>query len=296
MIRFRAFGVRFSLPLLTLLVPLLARRLGMRGMGATLMLALGAHEGAHLIAARLCRVEIREIQLMPFGGSARMENPYQLSPTQLIPVALAGPAANLLLACAFSALAQWHLISGAAAGAHAEINLALMLFNLAPILPLDGGRVLCAVLSRFTGERRALAIGLLLGRLCAAALTACFLIAGVSSGIWNISLPLAAVFLLISGPDERRALAGAHARRLEAALEQSSEPMPARLYQLSVDSTVAQAVGMMRPRERSWFVCMRGDAPSGLIDGGRLLRYLVDGGAPDTKLRDAPCFDLAALI
>ena len=288
MIRFRALGVRFSLPLLTLIVPLLARRLGMRGMGAELMLALGVHEGAHLLAARLCRVEILEIRLMPFGGSARMENPYRLSPAQLIPVALAGPAANLLLACAVSALAQWRLISAAAAGAHAAINLALMLFNLAPVLPLDGGRVLCAVLSRFLGEHRALSVGLLLGRLCAAGLCVGFIAAGLAMGIWNISLPLAAVFLLCAAPDEQHALTDAHAQRLEAALTRQDRPMPARLYQLSADSTVAEAVRLLRPRERSWFLCMRGDAPDGVIDGGSLLRYLVSGGAPDTPLHSLP--------
>lgn len=84
MIRFDIRGIRFSMPLLTLLIPLLAMKLGMQGDILPLLIALWIHESAHLIAACIARIGIAEIRIMPFGGSMRMENPYHVNPARLI--------------------------------------------------------------------------------------------------------------------------------------------------------------------------------------------------------------------
>ena len=68
MIRFQAFGIHFSLPLLTLLAPLLGQKLGMEGELMPLAFALSIHEAAHLAAAKLTGVAIQEIRILPFGG------------------------------------------------------------------------------------------------------------------------------------------------------------------------------------------------------------------------------------
>ena len=292
MIRFRALGVNFALPLLTLIAPVLALRLGMRGGMGGLFLALGTHELAHLLAARITRVDITEIQLMPFGGSARIENPYRLSPAQIIPTALAGPAANLLLAVLTAALAQWGLLSPVRASEFIAPNLTLMLFNLIPALPLDGGRVLYALLQFPLGEKRTLSLGLWLGRALAALLTAGFLAGGLRHGHWNLTFLLAAIFLLASGRDETGALSAARAQTLGDALDGGAPPRPARIYQLDEGTTARRALSLMRPREQAWFVLTSHGAPAGLIDGRSVVAHLVGGGAPDASLGRLPTYRL----
>ena len=293
MIRFRAFGVRFTLPLLALAAPLLALRLGLRGPMRALALALCAHELAHLLAAKLARVGVSEIRLMPFGGSARIENPYRLSPGQIVLVAAAGPAGNLLLTLLCAAFAHWGLISPASAATLVRANLMLMLFNLLPALPLDGGRILYALLSHPLGEAHALRMGLILGRLLAAALLAAMLVGGLCSGKWNLTLLLAATFILISERDERRALGASRALRLEETLDADSAPRPARIYQLDEGISAAQALSLLRPRERAWFVLTQGGAPSGLIDDRSIVRHILEKDAPETALRELCRFRLS---
>ena len=198
MISFHAFGVRFSLPLLTLIVPFLAAKLGAVNAFAPLFIALSGHELAHLAAARLLRVEISEIRLMPFGGSAKIENPYRLPPGKLIPLAAAGPTANLLMLVLGAALTHWGWLEPRMSVSFVQVNLVLCLFNLLPALPLDGGRILYAVLEKPLGSGRALKAGIWLGRIFAAALIALFLLTALTTGKLNLSFVLAAVFIITS--------------------------------------------------------------------------------------------------
>lgn len=296
MIRFRALGVDFALPLLTLAAPLLALRLGAPGGLFPLFLALGAHELAHLLAAKLARVDIAEIRLMPFGGSARIENPYRLSPAQLIPTAAAGPAANLALAAALAALAQWGILDPMRAAELVRPNLALMLFNLLPALPLDGGRILHALLSRPLGDRRALNLSLWLGRALAALLLSAFILGGLRRGVWNLSLALAAIFLLASARDETGALDAARAQALSDALDARGDPRPARVYQLDGRTPARRALALLRPRERAWFVLTSDGSLPTLIDGASIVAHLANGGSPEDALNQLPRYRMARAI
>lgn len=293
MIRFSAFGVRFSLPLLALIMPLMAMRLGMRAAILPLMLALGAHELAHLFAARLMHVQIAEIRLMPFGGSARMENPYGLTPAQLMVTAAAGPLVNFFCALLIAAASQWQLISPDRAASLLQPQLILMLFNLTPVLPLDGGRILYAILLRPLGERRALRVCLCLGHLLSTALFAAAIWGGLLHGKWNLTLILSGIFILASQRDESRALGASRTMRLEAALEADTRPQPARFYQLDASTSACAAVKLLRPRERDWFLLTDAGKPTGLIDGRSIVRFLVRGGNPDTPLGQLRSFQLA---
>ena len=291
MIRFRALGVQFRLPLLALLMPLLAAKLGMRTDLLPLAIALSAHELAHLLAARLAGVRIAEIQLLPFGGSAKMENPYRIPPARLVAVALAGPAANLVLIVLCAALTQWGLVKVASARALFQMNLTLMLFNLLPALPLDGGRALYALLQRPLGEARALRLGIWLGRLLAAALVTVAVGLGIRSGRWNLTLILAAVFLLTSGPDESAAWIRARAQRLGDALE-SRAIRSVRITQLPAETPVQRALELLRPRERCWFLLTDAGSPRALVDESTILRHLIDGGAPEATLGELKAYRL----
>lgn len=279
----------FKLPLLSLLMPLLAAHLGLHGDIAALMLALWMHEIAHIFAARMAGVRIVEICLMPFGGSAQMENPYQLPSYRIIPVAAAGPGANLALAMLIAFAAHWSWIGVELARACIQPNLLLLLFNLLPALPLDGGRMLYAVLERPLGEERALRIGLYLGRLLAFALFACAVAGGMRTGCWNITLMLAAIFILASERDERNALLKSRATRMEEQLRTPSAPQIVRLYQADVQTPLQSALSLLRAQEGTWFLLLQNGRPQRLLDGRNIVSFLLKHNAPETTLGELPC-------
>lgn len=139
---------------------------------AGLFLSVFGHELAHALMAKAEGIEIEEIVLHPFGGLARLKTDPQ-NPRAEFRIALAGPASSFLFAIlAFvatniaamgnyeSTVVVFFLISAG--------NLLLALFNLFPGYPLDGGRVLRALLWHRTGDikdatRKAGICGILIG-------------------------------------------------------------------------------------------------------------------------------------
>lgn len=117
-----------------------------------------AHELAHALVARRHGVEVRGIVLWLFGGVAQLQGDTPTARAEL-QVAAAGPAASLAIA-AIMALASWLLglagISSLLVSSLAwlaGINVLLAVFNLLPAFPLDGGRILRALLWRRWGDR-----------------------------------------------------------------------------------------------------------------------------------------------
>jgi len=114
------------------------------GLLVTVILAVGIfgsvalHELGHSVVARKKGGYIHEIVLYPFGGAAKISN-IPKRPIDEIFVALAGPAVSLVLAIVFSQI-EWLAPLG-------YLNGMLFLFNVLPVFPMDGGRVLRAVLS-----------------------------------------------------------------------------------------------------------------------------------------------------
>jgi len=127
---------------------------------AVLFLAsLLAHELAHAVVARRYGIGVRSITLWMLGGMAELEGEPPSAAADLL-IALAGPAASLAAGGIFlSAGAAIGYAGGPAVAVAAAIWLAVMngvlaVFNLLPGAPLDGGRVLRAVLWRRYGDRR----------------------------------------------------------------------------------------------------------------------------------------------
>lgn len=137
-----------------------------------LFLSVFGHELAHALMARAEGIEIEEIVLHPFGGLARLKTDPQ-NPRAEFRIAFAGPAASFLFA-----ILAFLGANVAAMGSYeaavivffliASGNLLLALFNLFPGYPLDGGRVLRALLWRRSGDikeatRQAGIVGILIG-------------------------------------------------------------------------------------------------------------------------------------
>jgi len=118
------------------------------------------HELGHALAARRYGIRTRDITLLPFGGIARLERIPEEPGKELV-IALAGPAVNvalaagllgvLLLASGVGALATPSLFDGELLARLFWVNVWLAGFNMIPAFPMDGGRVLRALLA-FGGD------------------------------------------------------------------------------------------------------------------------------------------------
>jgi len=121
------------------------------------------HEMGHMLAARIWKVGTDEIEIGGLGGVARFSSSLPRSVIAQTVIYLAGPAANFLLWKGLGALTleAWGMgkpMLGIALASLAGINYWLMIFNLLPAFPLDGGRTLEAWLSPLFGYRWAIRI------------------------------------------------------------------------------------------------------------------------------------------
>lgn len=180
-----------------------------------------AHEFGHALMARRYGIRTPDVTLLPIGGVARLDRMPE-RPLDEIAVAVAGPAVNVviwaLLTVFFGARSGlFAMLSGGDAPSGfldqlATVNLYLLAFNLLPAFPMDGGRVLRALLSMRLGRRRGTALAARIGQI----LAVLFGLYGLSSG--NPILILIAAFVFFAAQAENadsglQALANTHLTR-----------------------------------------------------------------------------------
>ena len=215
----RIAGIDLFLHPTFLLVPLyiLIQGGGLLGLAFAVLLfgSVVLHEYGHALAARKYGIGTADITLYPIGGVARLERmPRSAGPELLI--ALAGPAVNLaivavawpLLQLIGPALRSVELVE--ALSAIVWINVGLLLFNMLPVFPMDGGRVLRALLSGWLGRLRATEIAAGLGRVLAVVGGVYFLL----NGHW--AQVFLAGFILTAGTFELWSVRAEERRRLQA--------------------------------------------------------------------------------
>jgi len=275
--QFQTKRTQLRIDWLMLLFPIIASVLGQGREAAMLFLSLTAHEAAHLLTARALNLSIRSLRLTPFGGMSQIENPYSISALKLIAVSAAGPAANLLMMLLAASLGYWRWIAPALAAQVIRINLLLMLFNLLPALPLDGGRILYALLARILPRRRAAEVGIFSGRLLAAVLLIFAVWGCIRRGTLNLSPIFAALFLIVSAEDERRALTDSRLRSLISALKPLSKPQPVGI--IAIDSATPPEVALRSavPGKLTLFAVYRDGRFDGFIDDRILVARMVSG-------------------
>lgn len=173
------------------------------------------HELGHCLMARQYGIEVLDITLWPLSGVARIEQ-MPATPRNELLIAIAGPAMNLAIV-----VFLWPIVSLVAVlfggntlfsvssltgrltianllAAWAVMNLGLLVFNILPAFPLDGGRMLRAALSPSLGRRRSTTIATRIGIAIAVIL--------IVLGIWqrDVLLPLCGLFILFAARAESK--------------------------------------------------------------------------------------------
>jgi Zn-dependent protease/CBS domain-containing protein len=163
------------------------------------------HELGHAIAARAYGIGTRDITLLPIGGVARLER-MPANPLQELVVALAGPAVNVGIVIVLATLVTFAsllgadptaMLTGSLLGNLLIANVTLAIFNMLPAFPMDGGRVLRAVLAMGIGPVMATTIASRIGQ----AMAVLFGVVGLS---YNPFLILIAIFIWFAAEHERR--------------------------------------------------------------------------------------------
>lgn len=118
---------------------------------AWLMLFALIHELAHTFAGILLKLKPKTLEIEPFGIGIIFESHHNTEKNKII-IAFAGPIMNLLLAIIFS------FVNVKARELIVNANLLLSIFNMIPIYPLDGGRIIKSILRTKKGKEKTEAI------------------------------------------------------------------------------------------------------------------------------------------
>ncbi len=188
--------------------------------------SVALHEYGHALTARHYGIRTREIVLLPIGGIAQLERS-PANPRQELWISLAGPAVNVVLAAlALLAAIQFDAgpdaldqgLGGSLWGVAFNVNLFMGLFNLIPAMPMDGGRVLRAMLSLRMPALRATRIATGVAQVLAGAMMAYGAVGG------RLTLAVIGGFVWIAARSELRR------SEFEAALIERARHMGARPF------------------------------------------------------------------
>lgn len=160
-------GIRFRINGFFALLFLISTAAGLLKETLVIISVLLSHELAHIIAAQASGVAVKEVVLYPFGGIARVEWPDGADPSLETLVSIAGPLNNLLLGAAAWWLGRSDIWDVKLLDLFIETNLTIATLNLAPALPLDGGRALRGLLAAKKGYRQATATVSRVGKMLA---------------------------------------------------------------------------------------------------------------------------------
>jgi Zn-dependent protease/CBS domain-containing protein len=244
-----------------------------------------AHEFGHIFTARSFGVATPDVVLLPIGGVARLERIPE-EPYEEFLIAIAGPLVNVAIAFALVLFLGAHLSSSDLYAVEsprasmidrlAAVNLFLALFNMIPAFPMDGGRVLRALLATRLGFVRATEIAAMIGQGVAFAL-------GFIGLLYNPLLIFIAIFVYLAASSE------AHVVAIRAVSQgvPVSTAMMTQFATLTPEAHVDEAVQTLLRTSQSEFPVVDGAGkPVGVLGRNDLIRALKELG-PDARVAQA---------
>ena len=198
----RLFGVRIILNVYFLILLALLATAGLLAEAGILFGVVFLHELAHVVVAKLSGLAVSEVELLPFGGVARIEELLEVDPPVEAKVAVSGPLANLALIGLALVTERAGMIPPETRALFVQANAIIGGFNLIPALPLDGGRVYRSVLTQRIGFRRATEIAVRMGKSCAVLMAVVGTIL-LYFGYVSVSLIVVGIFVYTSAGKEQ---------------------------------------------------------------------------------------------
>lgn len=255
-----------------------------------LFVCVTLHEFGHALAARRYHIHTKDITLYPIGGVARLEKMPE-KPMQELIVALAGPAVNFIIVILLflflritSLPTDFSIITHVTADnfllSLAIVNIWLAVFNLIPAFPMDGGRVLRALLSFRLNRVLATKIAATVGQIIA--------VVFVFLGFFNSPFLIFIGLFIFLG-----AMAEAEMVKSESVLKgrKTEEVVMKNIPVLQTTDTVSKAVEELLNGQCKNFLVMDGDTPAGTLSRDSIIKALQLWGndallhsAMDTKL------------
>jgi len=250
-----------------------------------LFLCVLLHEFGHIFAARAFGVSTPDVILLPIGGVSRLERIPE-KPSQEFLIAIAGPAVNLVIAAVLILLsgAHFQLANLSALDATnsslidrlAAVNLFLAVFNLIPAFPMDGGRVLRALLAIRLGYVHATEVAAAIGQGVA------FLL-GFLGLFGNPLLIFIAIFVYLAAASEAHMVA---IRAVSRGMPVTAAMMT-QFATLAPDEHVDAAVEtLLRTSQGEFPIVDAAGRPVGVLARNDLIRALRERG-PDARVADA---------
>ncbi len=250
-----------------------------------LFLCVLAHEFGHILTARAFGVPTPDVTLLPIGGGARLARIPE-APHEVFLVAIAGPLVNvaiaILLVLAFGA----HIGTGELEAVDrasvsmidrlAAVNLFLAAFNMIPAFPMDGGRVLRALLAIRLGHVRATEVAAVIGQWFAFAL-------GFIGLFYNPMLIFIAIFVYLAASSEAQLVS---VRAMSRGVPISSAMMT-EFATLQPQAHIDEAIETLLRTSQSEFPVVDGSHRLvGLLGRNDMIRALKQLG-PDARVSDA---------
>ena len=269
--------IHFTFVVLMAFLALASAEQGAAGVVASVSFVLGVftcivlHELGHSIVAQRYGIRVASITLYPIGGLARItERP---APRQEFWIALAGPAVNVVIATlltCFGARPHWPLFGNAKfVQGLFDANVMLVLFNLIPAFPMDGGRVLRAALA-LGGLPYSVATTWSVNVGQTLAIMAC--VFAMYEHQWM--LMFVAFFVYLGAGQE-----GATVRQTEAFADlQVDKVMETNIRTLNPGDTLKDASDALLTSAQHDFPVVHGEGVIGLLTRERLLRTLATAG------------------
>ena len=234
------------------------------------------HELGHALTAKRYGIKTRDITLLPIGGLARLEKMPD-KPMEELAVALAGPAVNVVIAGAiylglgvtgfWAPLTAQTMIDGPFLQRLFVVNIFLVLFNMLPAFPMDGGRALRAILAARIGQLRATRIAASVGQGMA-------LLFGFVGLFSNPFLVFIALFVWM-GATAEYGLAQTEAFLADVPVRQA---MVTEFHSLSPKQSLGEAVQMTLAGPQADFPVVEAGEVIGILTQGELLKGLAEQG------------------